>query len=266
MMVEKGAKEIVLLGQNVNGYHGKAFGGSAEEKDVNLAFLIRSIAKINGLARIRYTTSHPRDMDDDLIAAHAEVPQLMPYLHLPVQSGSDSILKKMNRKHSAAEYIAIIEKLRAKRPDIALSSDFIVGFPGETEADFHDTMRLVETVGFAQAYSFKYSIRPGTPAAEQQNQVAEEVKDTRLALLQGLINRQQAAFNRASVGKRCEVLFEKPGKLPGQLIGKSPWLQSVHVKEAGDRIGQLVTVEITEAGDNSVAGVIRKGIRSEEFY
>jgi tRNA-2-methylthio-N6-dimethylallyladenosine synthase len=252
LLVRGGAMELTLLGQNVNAYHG--VGPNA--KDWSLAQLIRELAKINGLERIRYTTSHPRDMRDDLIAVHGDEPKLMPYLHLPVQSGSNHILKQMNRKHTAEEYIGIIEKLRAVRPDIALSSDFIVGFPGESDADFKTTMALVETIGYAQAYSFKYSPRPGTPAADHEAQVSEETKNTRLQLLQGLLNRQQAAFNRATHGKTLPVLFEREGKFAGQVIGKSPYLQSVHVRDAAHLMGQLVNVHISEAFDNSLAGEV----------
>lgn len=256
-LVEQGVVEIYLLGQNVNAYH-----GAANDGEWSLAKLIRELAKIEGLKRIRYTTSHPRDMDDDLIAAHGEVPQLMPYLHLPIQSGSDRILKAMNRRHKATEYIAIIEKLRSKRPDISLSSDFIVGFPGETEEDFQDTLRLVETVGYAQAYSFKYSARPGTPAAEHDAQVPEEVKEKRLARLQALLNRQQVEFNKRSVGMRCEVLFEKTGKRENQYIGKSPYLQSVHVISEESMIGKLAEVEITDAFENSLAAKLITQIKT----
>jgi tRNA-2-methylthio-N6-dimethylallyladenosine synthase len=252
MVQEQGAVEITLLGQNVNAYHGEdGQGGTA-----SLAELMTLMADINGLERIRYTTSHPNDMTDDLIAAHRHLPKLMPYLHLPVQSGSDRILKKMNRKHGAAQYIEIIEKLRAARPDIAFSSDFIVGFPGETDEDFLATMKLAETVGYAQAYSFMYSPRPGTPAADHDAQVPDDVKATRLQLLQTLLNRQQHAFNLASVGKRCQVLLEKDGKRPGQLIGKSPWMQSVVVEADASLKGALVDVDITEGHANSVNGVI----------
>jgi len=250
ILVDKGTVEISLLGQNVNAYHGEAKDGS----EWSLGRLIHELAEINGLERIRYTTSHPKDMDDELIVAHGEVQKLMPYLHLPIQSGSDRILKKMNRKHTAASYIDIIERLRKQRPDIALSSDFIVGFPEESEEDFKDTMRLVETVGYAQAYSFKYSMRPGTPAAENELQIPEEEKVKRLALLHGLLNRQQSAFNRATVGKRFSVLLERAGKKENQLMGKSPYLQSVHIENCAANLGELVEVEITEALDNSVAG------------
>ena len=250
-LVEEGTREITLLGQNVNAYHGDDGKGG----EWGLARLIYALAEIDGLQRIRYTTSHPRDMDEDLLLAHGEVPQLMPYLHLPVQSGNDRVLKAMNRKHKAADYLGIIDRLRHYRPEIALSSDFIVGFPGESEAEFQDTLRLVESVGFAQAYSFKYSPRPGTPAAEQEAQVAEEAKDERLLALQALLNRQQAEFNARTVGQKVDVLFEKQGKFAGQLIGKSPYLQSVHVRGLDDSfIGQVVPVWLTDAFDNSLAG------------
>lgn len=252
LLVKGGAIELTLLGQNVNAYHGVGANG----KDWSLAQLIRELAKIDGLERIRYTTSHPRDMRDDLIAIHGDEPKLMPYLHLPVQSGSNHILKQMNRKHTAEDYINIIEKLRSARPDIALSSDFIVGFPGESEADFKATMALVETVGYAQAYSFKYSPRPGTPAAEHEQQLDEDEKTKRLHLLQGLLNRQQAAFNRTTDGKTLPVLFEKAGKFEGQVIGKSPYLQSVHVRDAAHLLGQLAMVRVTGAFENSLSGEI----------
>jgi len=244
-LVEGGARELTLLGQNVNAFHGSG---------VSLAGLVRRLATIEGLARIRYTTSHPRDMDDDLIAAHAEVPQLMPYLHLPVQSGSSRILKRMNRAHTAESYLAIVDRLRAARPDIALSSDFIVGFPGETEADFEDTLALVRAVNYAQAYSFKYSSRPGTPAATMEGHLDEDVKSDRLARLQAAIAEGQLAFNRGTVGRRVEVLLERRGRKAGQLIGKSPYLQSVHVAAPGLSIGDLVAVDIVSAGPNSLEG------------
>jgi tRNA-2-methylthio-N6-dimethylallyladenosine synthase len=248
-LVEAGAREITLLGQNVNAWRGE----DAKGRAVGLAGLIRAIAALPDLVRIRYTTSHPADMDDALIAAHGEVPKLMPFLHLPVQSGSDRVLKAMNRSHTAASYMQLMDRVRAARPDIALSGDFIVGFPGESEADFADTIALVEAVGYAQAFSFKYSARPGTPAAGLPGQVAAEVMDERLQRLQAAINRDQLAFNRASIGKRCGVLVERRGKLPGQWLGKSPWLQSVHFfGEAA--IGDLVQVELTDAGPNSLSG------------
>lgn len=244
-LVDAGAKEITLLGQNVNAW---------EDGDQDLGTLIRALDRINGLHRVRYTTSHPNDMTDGLIAAHAEVGKLMPYLHLPVQSGSDRILKAMNRSHSRDSYLRIIEKVRAARPDIALSGDFIVGFPGETDAEFEDTMSIVRETRYSYAYSFKYSPRPGTPAATMDDQIAPEVADERLRCLQALINDQQAAFNRETLGKRTSVLLEKPGKLPGQLMGKSPWLQSVHILGEGLSIGDIVEVEITEAGPLSLKG------------
>lgn len=244
-LVDAGAKEITLLGQNVNAW-------SDSEQD--LGKLIRALDKIEGLHRIRYTTSHPNDMTDGLIAAHAEVEKLMPYLHLPVQAGNDRILKAMNRSHTRDSYLRIIEKVRAARPDIALSGDFIVGFPGETDAEFEDTLSIVRETVYSYAYSFKYSPRPGTPAATMEGQVAPEVADERLQRLQALIAEQQAAFNRETLGKRTSVLLEKPGKLEGQLIGKSPWLQSVHILAPGLSIGDIVEVDIVEAGPLSLKG------------
>ena len=241
-LVGRGVREITLLGQNVNAYHG----------GLSLAGLIRALAGIEGLERIRYTTSHPRDMADDLIAAHAEVDKLMPYLHLPVQSGSSRILKAMNRAHTRESYLSTLDRLRAARPDIALSGDFIVGFPGETEADFADTLSIVREVGYAAAFSFKYSVRPGTPAATMADQVPEAVKDERLARLQAVIAETSLAFNRSTVGRRCRVLLERPGRKPGQLIGKTPWLQSAVVAMPGATIGDLVDVEIVSAMPNSV--------------
>jgi tRNA-2-methylthio-N6-dimethylallyladenosine synthase len=250
LVEEKGVMEVTLLGQNVNAYHGdNGAGGTA-----SLAELIAALAEINGLKRIYYLTSHPQDMQDDLIDAHGDIAKLMPYLHLPVQSGSDRILKAMNRKHNAAHYIDILQRLRTKRPDIAFSGDFIVGFPGETGEDFNDTMRLVETVGYAAAYSFKYSQRPGTPAANATNQVDEAVKTTRLALLQGLLNRQQIAFNEATIGKTFEVLLERVGKREGQMIGRSPWMQSVYVDNTAHLGHSLVKVHITEASPKGLKG------------
>ncbi len=248
-MVAQGAVEITLLGQNVNAYHGDGLDG----KTWGLGRLLRRLAEIEGLERLRYTTSHPRDMDDELIAAHAE-PKVMPFLHLPVQSGSDRILEAMNRKHSAEDYFKVIERLRATRPDIALSSDFITGFPGERDIDFADTLRLVTEVGFAQAYSFKYSPRPGTPAAGAAQQVPEEVKSERLAQLQELLNAQQLAFNQASVGQRLPVLMERRGKRPGQLAGRSPAMQAVVVEAPERLLGKLVEVEILGAHANSLTG------------
>lgn len=250
VLVSKGAVEITLLGQNVNAYHGMAPSG----KEWGLAALINELAAIDGLERIRYTTSHPRDMQQDLIDAHRDIEKLMPYLHLPIQAGSDAILKKMNRKHTASEYMDIIHRLREARPDLAMSSDFIVGFPGETDKDFEDTMRVVETVGYGSAYSFKYSPRPGTPAAEVEQQVEEAVKDERLQRLQALLNRQQKTFNEATIGRVFPVLLERPGKFAGQMIGRSPYLQSVHVRDVADLKGQLVEVKITAAHGNSLTG------------
>ena len=243
-LIDAGAKEITLLGQNVNAWADGVRG---------LEHLIRALDALPGLARIRYTTSHPNDMTEGLIRAHAEVEKLMPYLHLPVQSGSDRVLKAMNRSHTGESYLRILDRVRAARPDIALSGDFIVGFPGESDAEFEETLRLVEAVNYAQAFSFKYSLRPGTPAAEMDGQVAPEAMDERLQRLQALLNAQQHAFNQARVGRRCEVLLERPGRKPGQLVGKSPWLQSVHLEtDAG--IGDIVEVELLSAGPNSLAG------------
>jgi tRNA-2-methylthio-N6-dimethylallyladenosine synthase len=249
-LAEAGAREITLLGQNVNAYHGDAPGGGVW----GLGRLCRELAGIPGLERLRYTTSHPRDMDDELIAAHAEVPALMPYLHLPVQSGSDRVLAAMNRRHTAQDYLRLVERIRAARPDMALSSDFIVGFPGESGRDFEDTLQLVREVNYAQSYSFKYSPRPGTPGASMAGQVPEEVKAARLETLQALLGEQAYAFQRSMVGKRMPVLFEKPGRHAGQLAGRSPYLQPAHVEAPEVLIGQIVEVEITGAEPNSLAG------------
>ena len=248
-LIDAGAREITLLGQNVNAWSGEDTKGHK----VGLAGLIHALAKLDGLARIRYTTSHPNDMDDALIAAHGEVEQLMPYLHLPVQSGNDRVLKAMNRSHTVESYLTLLERFREVRPDIALSGDFIVGFPGETEAEFEDTLSLVDEVRYAQAYSFKYSPRPSTPAATMDNQIAPEVMDERLQRLQERINRDQLAFNAATVGRRCDVLIERKGKLPGQWLGKSPWLQSVFF-EGDYELGDLVEVDLVEARGSSVRG------------
>jgi tRNA-2-methylthio-N6-dimethylallyladenosine synthase len=247
-LVARGAREITLLGQNVNAYHGARAGG-----EWGLGRLIRALAEIEGLARIRYTTSHPNDMDDDLIAAHGEVAKLMPYLHLPVQSGSDRILKAMNRKHRATDYLRLIDRLRAARADLMLSSDFIVGFPGETEADFEATLELIEAVGFGMAFSFKYSPRPGTPAYEKE-QVPGEVADDRLQRLQTLLSRQQREAQVAMVGRELDVLFEKPGRLPSQMAGKSPFLHAVHANAPGLEPGAIARVRITAAAPNSLSG------------
>ena len=249
-LVQKGVRDITLLGQNVNAFHGTG----PDRRTWNLAGLLRHLALIGGVERLRYTTSHPREMDDDLVAAHADTPAVMPFLHLPVQAGSDRILKAMNRKHTAAEYLAIIEKLRAARPDIALASDFIVGFPGETERDFEDTMALVRAANYAQAYSFKYSRRPGTPAAEMHGQVAPEVADDRLQRLQALLLEQRRAFNASQIGKRLPVLFDRAGRKPGQVQGRSPYQQSVHVDGPIGLIGSIVEVDIIAASDNSLTG------------
>ena len=249
LLVAGGAREITLLGQNVNAWSGEDDKG----RTTGLDGLARALAADPDLQRIRYTTSHPNDMTEGLIAAHAELDKLMPFLHLPVQAGNDRVLKAMNRSHTSDSYMRLLERIRAARPDIALSGDFIVGFPGETDAEFEDTLRLVDAVGYAQAFSFKYSPRPGTPAATMENHVPASVMDERLQRLQAAINRDQLAFNTASIGKTCDVLVERRGKLPGQWLGKSPWLQSVHfIGEA--EIGRMVTVELVEAGPNSLAG------------
>ncbi len=245
-----GVREITLLGQNVNAYHGQGVDGY----DTGLGALLFELAKIDGLDRLRYTTSHPRDMDDALIAAHADLPELMPYLHLPVQSGSDTILKAMNRQHTSKHYLEIIDRIRAARPDIALSGDFIVGFPGETDADFADTLSLVKQVGYASAYSFKYSPRPGTPGALLDNQVEPHIASERLLELQKLINENQLAFNRNCVGKLVDVLLEKPGRKTGQIAGRSPYLQAVHVDADETMIGRIVPLSIKSAGQNSLYG------------
>jgi tRNA-2-methylthio-N6-dimethylallyladenosine synthase len=244
-----GAKEITLLGQNVNAWAGEDETGRARGLDG----LIRALDRTPGLQRIRYTTSHPNDMSDALIRAHDEVGKLMPFLHLPVQSGSDRVLKAMNRSHTTTSYLAILDRVRAVRPDIALSGDFIVGFPGETDAEFEATLDLVRAVGYAQAYSFKYSPRPGTPAATMEDQIAPEVMDERLQRLQALLNEQQLAFNQATVGRRTSLLIERQGKRPGQMIGKSPWLQSIHLATDAP-IGALIEVDVVSAGPNSLAG------------
>ena len=249
-LVDAGAREITLLGQNVNAW---------SDDNLGLHDLIRALDRIPGLARIRYTTSHPNDMAQGLIDAHRDVERLMPFLHLPVQAGSDRVLRAMNRHHTRDGYLRLLDRVRAARPDIALSGDFIVGFPGETEAEFAETLSLVAAVGYAQAFSFKYSPRPGTPAARLADQVAPEVMDERLQRLQAALGRDQIAFNRASVGRTCPVLVERPGKRPGQMLGKSPWLQSVHlVTDAG--IGELIEVELVSAGPVSMGGGAAGGL------
>ena len=244
-LVARGVREITLLGQNVNAYHADGRG---------LARLVRDLARIDGLERIRYTTSHPNDMEDDLIAAHGDEAKLMPYLHLPVQSGSDRILKAMNRKHTAAHYLQLVGRIRTARPDILLSSDFIVGFPGETDADFEDTLALIRAVGFGAAFSFRYSPRPGTPAAEKPS-VDAATADARLQLLQALITDQQRAAQQAMVGQEVGVLYEKPGRMPGQMVGKSDHLHAVHVTDPAGTPGELIRVRIVESSTNSLAGV-----------
>jgi tRNA-2-methylthio-N6-dimethylallyladenosine synthase len=254
-LVAAGAREITLLGQNVNAYRGAGPDG----RDWGLGRLIRALAELPGLLRLRYTTSHPLDMDDELVAAHGEVPSLMPFLHLPVQSGSDRVLAAMNRRHGTADYLRVVERLRRARPDLALSSDFIVGFPGESDAEFAETLALVEAVGFAQAFSFKYSARPGTPAAGLPGQLPEPVKAERLERLQSLLREQQDAFNEACVGRTLPVLFERPGRHRGQLVGRSPYLQAVHAEAPETAIGALLPVAIGTAEPNSLGGRIVAG-------
>ncbi|WP_283644602.1 tRNA (N6-isopentenyl adenosine(37)-C2)-methylthiotransferase MiaB [Marinovum algicola] len=249
-LVDRGVREFTLLGQNVNAYHGAGEGG-----DWSLARLVRGLSKIDGLARIRYTTSHPNDMTDDLIAAHGECDKLMPYLHLPVQAGSDKILKRMNRAHTAESYLKLIDRLREVRPDLHLSGDFIVGFPEETEEDFQATLDLIRAARYGTAFSFKYSTRPGTPAAER-DQVAEDVKSDRLQRLQALINQQQRELQDAMVGREVSVLFEKEGRLPGQMVGKSEYLHAVHVAKANVARGEIARVRIVDSAANSLAGVL----------
>ncbi|MES2665122.1 MAG: tRNA (N6-isopentenyl adenosine(37)-C2)-methylthiotransferase MiaB [Pseudomonadota bacterium] len=246
-LVSRGVRDITLLGQNVNAYHGAGAGGAW-----GLARLIRALAEVPGLDRIRYMTSHPNDMEDDLVAAHGDLPALMPYLHLPVQSGSDRMLKAMNRKHTAAQYLALIDRFRAVRPDILLSSDFIVGFPGETDQDFDDTMALVRAVGYGAAYCFKYSARPGTPAAEK-TPVATDIADARLHALQALIATQQRQVQESMVGREVGVLYEKAGRLPGQMVGKSDHLHAVHVFDPQGRVGELVRVRVLASASNSLS-------------
>ena len=254
-LVENGAVEITLLGQNVNAYHGQGPTGETW----TLGLLIRRLARIEGLKRIRYTTSHPADMDEDLIAAHGEEEKLMPFLHLPVQSGSDRVLAAMNRRHGVDDYLGVIERLRRARSDIALSSDFIVGFPGESEADFAATLALVEGIGFASAFSFKYSPRPGTPAAALEDQLPEPVKNERLARLQALIADQTGSFNRAMLGHTLPVLFEKPGRHPGQIAGRNPYLQAVHAEGPHSLIGRVAEVAICSVEANSLGGRLIEG-------
>lgn len=258
-LVAAGVKEIRLIGQNVNAWHGDGPDGRAW----TLARLLHRLAEVPGVARLRYTTSHPRDMDDALIAAHRDLPALMPQLHLPVQSGSDRVLDAMNRRHDRAEYLRVIERLKTARPDLALSSDFIVGFPGETEADFRDTLALVDEVGFASAYSFKYSPRPGTPAADSDAQVSEAEKADRLARLQARIDHHATAFNAATVGRTASVLFENPGRHDGQMTGRSPWMQAVQVMAPPSVKGEIHTVRITGTGTNSLYGALVSPLRPD---
>ncbi|MGI9383023.1 MAG: tRNA (N6-isopentenyl adenosine(37)-C2)-methylthiotransferase MiaB [Methyloligellaceae bacterium] len=252
-LADAGVKEITLLGQNVNAYHGHGPDGEAW----SLARLLRRVAGVSGIERVRYTTSHPRDMDDDLIAAHGEVEEVMPYLHLPFQAGSDRILAAMNRKHTSDDYRRLVTRIRNARPDIALSTDIIVGFPGETEEEFDATLSLVNEVSFAQAYSFKYSPRPGTPAANLEDQIPDAVKSDRLAALQQVLNAQKTAFNTGCEGKVMPVLLERQGRRPGQLVGRSPYLQPVHTMAPDRMIGEIAEVEIVSAGPNSLEGDIK---------
>jgi tRNA-2-methylthio-N6-dimethylallyladenosine synthase len=251
-LVGDGAREITLLGQNVNAYHGLG----ADGREWGLSQLIRALAGLPGLERIRYTTSHPRDVDDGLVSAHREVPQLMPFLHLPVQSGSDRVLARMNRRHTADDYRRIVDRLRSARPDLALSTDLIIGYPGEGEADFRATLDLVDEIRFAQAFSFKYSQRPGTPAAAAEDQISDPVKAERLTALQQLLTKHQRDFNEACVGRILPVLFEKSGRHEGQVVGRSPYLQSVHAAASRDRIGQIVPVLVSGASTNSLSGSV----------
>jgi tRNA-2-methylthio-N6-dimethylallyladenosine synthase len=251
-LADAGVREVTLIGQNVNAYHGEGPDG----RTWSLARLLEQTAALPDIDRLRYTTSHPRDMDDDLIAAHRDLPQLLPQLHLPVQSGSDRVLAAMNRRHSRADYLEIVDRLREARPDLALTSDFIVGFPGETEADFAATLSLVNDIGYAGAFSFKYSPRPGTPGADMDDQVAEDVKSDRLQRLQDAIDRNQAAFNRGCVGRTFDVLFERPGRHGGQLVGRSPYLQPVQVTAPSSLIGTIAPVAVTEVSSNSLFGVL----------
>ncbi|MGH6735642.1 MAG: tRNA (N6-isopentenyl adenosine(37)-C2)-methylthiotransferase MiaB [Methyloceanibacter sp.] len=259
-LAARGAREITLLGQNVNAYHGNGPDG----RPWTLARLLRRLAEIPSIKRLRYTTSHPQDMDDELIALFGDEKKLMPYLHLPFQAGSDRILAAMNRKHTADEYEALIAKVRAARPDIALSTDIVVGFPGETDEDFADTMALVRRARFAQAFSFKYSARPGTPAAGLEDQVPEAVKKQRLAVLQGLLEGSRHDFDRQTVGRRLPVLFDGKGRKPGQVAGRSPYLQAVHVEGPETLIGHIAEVDISAAGPNSLTGVIKSGFEWRE--
>jgi tRNA-2-methylthio-N6-dimethylallyladenosine synthase len=250
-LAAQGVRELTLLGQNVNAWH-----GATGEGEATFADLLRALARIEGIARLRYTTSHPVEMSDDLVALHGAEEKLMPFLHLPVQSGSSRILRAMNRKHTAEDYVAAIARLREVRPDIALSTDFIVGFPGETEKDFEATLALVREVGFASAYSFKYSRRPGTPAAAMHGQVDDEIASDRLARLHALLGEQQRAFNAAQIGRTLPVLVAGKGRMPGQMHGRSPYLQSVHFDGAPDLVGRTIDVRISGSTQNSLAGAL----------
>jgi tRNA-2-methylthio-N6-dimethylallyladenosine synthase len=251
-LADAGVREVTLIGQNVNAYHGLDVDGTS----ASLGKLLQRLSRVPGILRLRYTTSHPRDMSEDLIAAHAELPELMPYVHLPVQSGSDGILQAMNRRHTRRDYLQVIERLRAARNDLAFTSDFIVGFPGETEADFCETLSLIEDVGFAGAYSFMYSARPGTPAADMDDQVPQDEKAERLQRLQAVITRHQRSFNAGFAGCDMDILLEKPGRLPGQLVGRSPYLQAVQVMAPANLIGSVRRVTVTEVGTNSLFGAL----------
>jgi tRNA-2-methylthio-N6-dimethylallyladenosine synthase len=260
-LAEAGVREVTLIGQNVNAYHGQG----ADGRPSTLGRLLHCLAQVPGIVRLRYMTSHPRDMDDDLIAAHGDLPALMPYVHLPVQSGSDRILAAMNRRHTRQNYLDVIARLRANRADLVFTSDFIVGFPGETEDDFRSTLTLVEEVGFATAYSFIYSPRPGTPAAEMDVQVPQGEQAERLQRLQAVITRQWRAFNAQFSGRTVEVLLEKPGKLPGQLVGRTPYLQAVQVIAPRAMIGLQVQVVITEIGSNTLFGALTEPVQAPAF-
>jgi tRNA-2-methylthio-N6-dimethylallyladenosine synthase len=259
-LARAGVREVTLLGQNVNAYHGEGPDGRAW----TLGRLLYRVAEVPGIARIRYTTSHPRDVDASLFAAHRDLPQLMPFLHLPVQSGSDRMLAAMNRRHKRVDYLRILARMREARADMAFSSDFIVGFPGETDSDFRETLTLVDQIGFAGAFSFKYSPRPGTPAAAMPDQVPEPVKNERLARLQAAIDRNQTAFNASCLGSTLDVLLEKPGRRPGQLVGRSPYLQPVHIILPEDQIGDIVPVRITELGRNSLFGTLAREVSGSD--
>ena len=260
-LADAGVREVTLIGQNVNAYHGLDVDGTT----ASLGRLLRRLSSVPDILRLRYTTSHPRDMDDDLIAAHTELPELMPYVHLPVQSGSDRILEVMNRKHTRRDYLQVIERLHAARNDLAFTSDFIVGFPGETEGDFCETLSLIDDVGFAGAYSFMYSARPGTPAADMDDQVPQEEKAERLQRLQVVITRRQRAFNAGFAGREMDVLLEKPGRLPGQLVGRSPYLQAVQVMAPAKLIGSVRRVTVTEVGSNSLFAALADGNHARAF-